>query len=146
MSKKSHFRGPFEKCHGKRGKTLLKFEQEHFYHISWSPRKKFSWKTSFLGIFKVLGLFVNTLTADDKYSLLNRNNLLQLLEIELSQKWKIFFELFCTFSKSRFNFEHFWRKDDPHSRCIFELTDSEKRCYINAWKAPFQTTLRQLTC
>ena len=35
-------------------------------------------------------------------------------------------EFFSAFSKFRFNFEHFQRKDDPHSWCIFELTYSEK--------------------
>ena len=36
-----------------------------------------SWKKSLLVICKILGLFINTLTADDKYSLLNRDNLMQ---------------------------------------------------------------------
>ena len=36
-----------------------------------------SWKKSLLVICKILGLFINTLTADDKYSLLNRDNLTQ---------------------------------------------------------------------
>ena len=38
---------------------------------------QFSLKNSFLVIFKNLRLFVKTLTADDKYSLLNRDNLRQ---------------------------------------------------------------------
>ena len=33
-------------------------------------------------------MFVNTLTGDDKYSLLNRDNLGQQIGIELSQKLK----------------------------------------------------------
>ena len=45
-----------------------------------------SWKKSVLVICKILGLFANTLTADDKYSLLNKNNLLQHLQMQLSQK------------------------------------------------------------
>ena len=44
---------------------------------------------------------------------------------------KIFSQFFLTFSKSRFNLEHFQKKDDRHSRRIFELTDSEKRGEIN---------------
>ena len=39
-------------------------------------------------ICKILGLFANTLSDDDKYSLLNRHNLLQHLQIQLSQKQK----------------------------------------------------------
>ena len=37
---------------------------------------------------KMLKLFVNTLIADDKYSLLNRDNLTQPVQILLSQKEK----------------------------------------------------------
>ena len=40
--------------------------------------------------FKILRLFVNTLTANDKYSLLNRDNLTQPTEMHLSQKEKSF--------------------------------------------------------
>ena len=31
------------------------------------------------------------------------------------------------FSKLRFNFKHFDKKDEPHSWSIFELRDSERR-------------------
>ena len=61
-------------------------------------------------IFKILGLFVNTLTADDKYYLLNRDNLMQLIQMQLSKKPKVFSELFCAVFKSRLNFEHFQKK------------------------------------
>ena len=43
---------------------------------------------------EILGLFVNTLTANDKYSLLNRDNLTQLIQMKLSQKQKSFFGMF----------------------------------------------------
>ena len=33
MSKKSCFKGPFDKQHGKRVQTLLRSEQQHRYHI-----------------------------------------------------------------------------------------------------------------
>ena len=74
----------------------------------------------------ILKLFVNTLTADDKYSLLNRDNLTQPIQILLSQKQKTFSEFFSAFLKSTLNFEHFQKKDDPYSLCIFEITDSAK--------------------
>ena len=60
-------------------------------------------------------MFVNTLTADDKYSLLNRDNLRQPIWTPLSRKRKAFSEFFLAFSKSTLNFEHFQKKDDPHS-------------------------------
>ena len=37
-------------------------------------------------ICKILGLFVNTLTADDKYSVLNRDNLMQPIQRKLFKK------------------------------------------------------------
>ena len=75
---------------------------------------------------KILGLFVNTLTDDGKYSLLYRDNLTQPIQILLSQKQKTFSEFFAAFSKSTLNFEHFQKKDDPHSRCSSQITVSEK--------------------
>ena len=60
-------------------------------------------------------MFVNTLTADDKYSLLNRDNLMPPIRTQLSQKQEAFPQFFLAFSKSTLNFEHFQIKDDPHS-------------------------------
>ena len=60
-------------------------------------------------------MFVNTLTADDKYSLLNRDKLTQPIRKPLSQKHMAFSVSFLAFSKSTLNFEHFQKKDDPHS-------------------------------
>ena len=75
---------------------------------------------------KILRLFINTLTTDDKYSLLNRENLTQPIQILLYQKDRTFSEIFSSFLKSTFNFEHFQKKYDPHSRCISEIAASEK--------------------
>ena len=75
---------------------------------------------------KILGLLVNTLTDDDKYSLLYRDNLTQQIQILLSQKPKTFSEFFSGFLKSTLNFSHFQKKDDSHSRCISQITVSEK--------------------
>ena len=72
-------------------------------------------------------MFVNTLTADDKYSLLNRDNLRQPIRTRLSQKHKAFSQFFLAFSKSKLNFEHFQKKDDNQSSFISEITHSEKR-------------------
>ena len=55
------------------------------------------------------------MTADDKYFLLNRDNLTQTIPTQLSQKQKAFFEFFLAFSKSTLNFEHLQKKDDLHS-------------------------------
>ena len=75
---------------------------------------------------KILGLFVNTLTDDEKYSLLHRENLTQPIQILLSQKRKTFSEFFSAFLKYTLNFAHFQKKDGSHSRCISQITISEK--------------------
>ena len=67
------------------------------------------------------------MTADDKYSLLNRDNLTQPIPTQLSQKQKAFFQFFLAFSKSTLNFKHLQKKDDLHSWNIFYITHSEKR-------------------
>ena len=52
---------------------------------------------------------------------------MQPIQMHLSQKQKSFCELFCAFFKSKLNFELFQKKNDPHSLCISEITDSERR-------------------
>ena len=63
----------------------------------------------------------------DKYSLPDREYLMQQIQIKLSQKQKNFPQLFSAFSKSTLNFEHFHKTDDPHSLFISESTACEKR-------------------
>ena len=75
--------------------------------------------------------------ADDKYSLLNRDNLMKPIQMDLSQKQKAFSEFFFTFSNSKLNFEHFLKREDPHSEYIAEITDSEKPDQIYVWKVHF---------
>ena len=60
-------------------------------------------------------MFVNTLTADDQYSLLNRDNLMQPIWTKLFQKQKAFSGFFLVFLKSTLNFEHLQKKHDLHS-------------------------------
>ena len=52
------------------------------------------------------------MTADDKYSLLNRDNLTQPIPTQLYQKQKAFAQFFLPFSKCPLNFEHLHKKDD----------------------------------
>ena len=90
---------------------------------------------------KILRLFVKTLTDDDKYSLLYRDNLTQPIQILLSEKKKTFSEFFSAFLKSTLNFGHSQKKDDPHSRCISQITVSEKDDLINVFKISFKRSL-----
>ena len=119
MSKKSHFRGPFDKQYGNSDQTLLKSERQNLWYICWSMWRQLILKECLLVICKVLRLFVNTLTADDKYSLLNRDNLTQPIQMQLSQEQKTF---------SPWNLDWilniFKKEDDSHNWCISEIMDS----------------------
>ena len=63
----------------------------------------------------------------DKCSLPNRDNLMQPIHMQMSQKLKTFSRFFSAFSKSRLNFEYFQKKDDAYSLFISEATACEKR-------------------
>ena len=72
-------------------------------------------KKPLLVIGKISELFFNTLTASQKYSLLNRDNLTQPTQMQLSLKGKTFSLLFSTILTCRLNFEHFRKKHDLHT-------------------------------
>ena len=55
------------------------------------------------------------MSAVDKCSLPNRDNLMQPIHMQLSQKLKTFSRFFPAFSKSSLNFELFQIKDDAYS-------------------------------
>ena len=54
--------------------------------------------------------FLNTLTADDKYSLNSKENGMQTIQMHFSQKQNIFSQFFSSFFESALNFEHFQKK------------------------------------
>ena len=74
----------------------------------------------------------NTLTANYEYSRSDRENLPLPIQLQLSEKLKTFSQFFIAFLESTLNFEHFEKKDEPHSSSIYEVTDSERRAYLNA--------------
>ena len=80
-----------------------------------------------LDTWKFFRPFLNTLTANDKYSLNSKDKWLQKFQMHLSQTQNIFTEFFFPFFQSALNFGHFQKKDDPHSLCISEITDHERR-------------------
>ena len=81
--------------------------------------------------FEILRLFVNALTADEKYSGSNMQNLPQQFQTPASQKQKIFSRFFIAFQKCAWNLEHFQKKDKYSSLIIFEIIDAERRGYLN---------------
>ena len=67
------------------------------------------------------------MSAVDKCSLPNTDNLMQLIHMQLFQKLKTFSGFFNIFPKSKLSFEYFQKKDDAHSLFISEATACEKR-------------------
>ena len=125
MSKKSRFRGCLDKQYGKRAQALLKSGSQHFYQIHWSLPSQFSLKKSLLLISKILGPLVNPLPSDEKYPVVNRDNLTIPIQMQLSQKQKSSSQFFAQFVKFSLNLEHFETKDYPHTFCFSESTDAE---------------------
>ena len=52
---------------------------------------------------------------DEKHFLLNRDNLTQPIQIQLSEQQKSFFKFFLAFLKSMLNLKRLPKKDDPLS-------------------------------
>ena len=91
LSKKSLLRGPVEGQHDEWAQTLLKYERQHLRHMYWPMWRQLSRTKSLLVVCKIWRLFVNTLTGDGKSSLVNRDNLMQQIEILISEKQDNFF-------------------------------------------------------
>ena len=83
----------------------------------------------------MLGLFVNTLTAEYTYSRRNMQTFTQQVQMLLSLKQKPFSGFFIAFLKSRWNGEHFQKKWESSSLSISEIIDSKRGGYLSAWKA-----------
>ena len=135
ISIKSRFKGSFPKQHGKRAQRLLKFPCQHLYHIYISLWMQLTSKKFMLVICKISRLFLNTLIADDKYSLFKRDNLTRPIYMQVSRDTKRFFSIFFFIFEIYFKF---WtlskkkkKKNDSHSWGISEVTDYKKRGYIN---------------
>ena len=72
-------------------------------------------KLSPLVLGEILRVFLNTLTADDKYPIQDCENLQLPIEMSLSQNEKLFFPCFFQFPESTSDFKHFEKKDNCHS-------------------------------
>ena len=115
MSKNPCLRGLLERQHGKQVETLLQSEWQHLCNIYQTLCRQVDWKKFLLVIHKIQRLFFNTLTAEGKHYLLNRDILAQRIQMQLSQKQKTFSPFFFAFLKSILNFKHLPKNDDPYS-------------------------------
>ena len=130
-SKSSCFRTPFANERVNGFQTLLKSARHYDYPLFSSIRCKLSWKKSPSVWYEILRLFVNALTADDKYSGSNMQNFPQQFLAALSQKQKSFSGFFIAFLKWALNLEHFQKKDEYPSLIFSEIIDAETRGYLN---------------
>ena len=95
---------------------------------------------------ELLEMFVNTLTADYKYSRWNRENLSQQVPISKSRRPKICSRFFIAFLKYTLNLDYFEKKKDhSHSLSITEIINCETGNYLNVQKAIFHAMLRKTT-
>ena len=103
---------------------------------------KLSWKKSALVRSKILGLFLNTLTAEYMYSGRNMQTFKQQVQTPLSLKQKTFSWFFIASMKSTWNGEHFEKKGESSSLSVSEIIDSKRGGYLSAWKALLQNSFR----
>ena len=84
FSKKRAFRTSFDSQHVKGSQTLLKSAWDYFYHIFPSLSREMIWKIFPLLKFEIIGVFVNTLTADYMYPVQDFENFPFPIQMQLS--------------------------------------------------------------
>ena len=87
-------------------------------------------------------MFLNTLTAEYKYSRRNMQTFAQQVQTPFSLKQKPFSGFFIAFLKSKWNGEHFQKKRMSSSLSISEIIDSKRGGYLSTWKALLQNSFR----
>ena len=115
LSKKRRFKTHFHTQHVKASQILVKSPWERFYYVLSSFSEKLISKLSPLVLGQILRVFVNTLSADDKYPFQNCENLPLPIQTKLSGKRKAFSEFFVPFLDFTSSFKHFKRKYYGHS-------------------------------
>ena len=133
MREKPDFRKAFGNQPVNGQETLLKSARHYYYPIFPWILDKLSWKKSALVRSKILGLFVNTLTAEYMCSGRNMQTFTQQIQTPLSLKQKSFSGFSIAFLKSTWNGEHFQKKGESSSLSISEISDSKRSCYLSAW-------------
>ena len=80
---------------------------------------------------EIFRLFVNTLTADDKYSRRYMQIFWQQLQTFLSQKGEAFCQFLIEFQKCAWNLENSEKKEEYPSLIITEIIASERDIYLS---------------
>ena len=119
-------------------KKLLKSARHHFYAIASSSWDRYKWKTSLLITSKILGLFAYTLTADDMYSLHNRENFWQPIQLQLSKNANGFFANCNWTSEIYIKFWRFCKEKKTQASELKYLQNHwlQKKCLLKCLKGP----------
>ena len=126
ISKKCHFRTPFDSKHVKDSQTLVQSGWETFYHVFSSLWGEMISKKCPSVKFEILGVLGSTLTVDDKDPLPDFENLRLQIQMQLSLKRKSFFPIFYSISWIYSKFLTFSKEVYGHSECISEITDCQR--------------------
>ena len=137
MPKKHAFKTPSDSQHILKGTKHLRNLHDSTF-IRWA---KITWKMSLLVICEIMGHSVNTLTANDKYSLLNSENLQQPIQMQLSKERISFSEFFFPFLKFIYFFEHFEKKTMTLITYVFQKIRTAKDAVRQMSKKPRFRTL-----
>ena len=121
-------------CLNLHGTTIILFFHES--GINWAGKKSAYVRS------KMLGLFVNTLTAEYTYSRRNIQTFTRQVQTPLSSKKKTFSGFFIAFLKFTWNGEHFQKKGESSSLSISEIIVSKRGGYLSVWKALLQNSFR----
>ena len=92
-------------------------------------------KKSLLDARKFFRPFLNSLTADHKYSLISTHKWMQTIHMHLSRKQNIFTQFFSPFFESALNLEHFQKKMTLIAY-VFPKFRPRKTCLDNCLKTP----------
>ena len=87
-------------------------------------------------------MFLNTLTAEYKYSRRNMQTFAQPVQTPLSLKQSLFLDFLLRFWNLHEMENIFKKKGKSSSLSIFEIIDSKRDGYLNAWKALLQNSFR----
>ena len=131
MSKRPCFMQRFDSQHGNGSQTLPRSARNHFDTTIPLISSRASRKRLVLVRSQVLGQFVNTMTADQKYFRQNLENLPQQVQTQISLKPKTFAGFFIASLKSTLNLEYFEKKDESHSLSITEINNCKTSSYLN---------------
>ena len=97
LCKKHHFETRFDTQHDKVSQIPAKSPWESFYHVFSSFWEKLIWNISPVLLGEILGMFLNTLSADGEYLIEDWENLSLPVQMQLSEKRKSFSQFFLRF-------------------------------------------------